>query len=132
MAGTESSEDNLVNTITMWATTIIAVGGAVGVIWKLTRPIIKKTKKLLESLDKFVRDWEGEEEAPGRAAVPGVMERLNRIDGELKHNGGSSMKDSIKRIEKKLNEIDARLEDGAQTFTSLDSRLGAVEDKLDL
>jgi hypothetical protein len=121
-----------VNTVTMWATTIIAVGGAVGVIWKFTRPVIKKTKNLLNSLDKFVRDWEGEEEEPGRAKVPGVMERLNRIDGELKHNGGSSMKDSMKRIEKKLNEIDARLDDGAQMFTSLDSRLGTVEDKLDL
>lgn len=120
------------NEVTMWATTIIAVGGAVGVIWKLTRPVVRKTKNLLESLSSFVRDWEGEPAAPGRAKVPGVMERLNRIDGELKHNGGSSMKDSIKRIETKLNEIDARLEDGAQTFTSLDSRLGAVEDKLDL
>ena len=131
MAVTELVGDNPVNEVTMWATTIIAVGGAVGVIWKLTRPIIRKTQNLLNSLDKFVRDWEGEEEAPGRAKVPGVMERLNRIDGELKHNGGSSMKDSLKRVEKKLNEIDARLEDGNQMFTSLDSRLGTVEDKLD-
>jgi len=30
------------------------------------------------------------------------MERLNRLDGELSHNGGSSMKDAIDRIEKSL------------------------------
>lgn len=118
--------------VLMWATTIIAVGGAFGVIWKVTSPIVKKTKGLLDSLDKFVRDWEGEPEAPGRARVPGVMERLNRIDGELKHNGGSSMKDALKRVEKKLNEIDSRLDDGNKMFESLDSRLGTVEDKLDV
>ncbi len=117
--------------VTMWATTIIAVGGAIAVLWGLTRPVIKKTRNLLNSLDKFIRDWEGEEAAPGRQAVPGVMERLNRIDGELKHNGGSSMKDSLKRVEKKLGEIDSRLDEGNQMFKSLDSRLGTVEDKLD-
>lgn len=132
MGATELNEDNTVDVVTMWATTIIAVGGAVGVIWKLTKPLVKKTKKLLESLDKFVRDWEGEEAAPGRDAIPGVMERLNRIDGELKHNGGSSMKDSLKRIEKKIAQIDDRLEEGNKLFVSLDSRTSAIEGKLDV
>jgi hypothetical protein len=111
----------------MWATSIIAIGGALAVVWGVTRPIIKRTRGLLESLSRFVRDWEGEEEAPGRAAVPGVMERLNRIDGELKHNGGSSMKDSLKRleqnskrIEQKINQIDARLEEGDLRMTELE------------
>jgi hypothetical protein len=53
-------------------------------------------------LEKFRRDWEGEEASPGRDKVPGVMERLNRLDGELSNNGGSSMKDAIERIEKSL------------------------------
>ncbi len=37
-----------------------------------------------------------------RSFVPGVMERLNRLDGELSNNGGSSVKDAIERIEKIL------------------------------
>jgi hypothetical protein len=110
--------------VTMWATTIIAIGGAVGVIWTLTRPILKKTRSLLESLTNFVKDWEGEDASAGRDAVPGVMERLNRIDGELKHNGGSSMKDAVKRIEKKLAQIDERLEDGNKRFESLEEKIG--------
>jgi len=57
---------------------------------------------MMEWLEKFRRDWEGEPGGPGRDAVPGVMERLNRLDGELSHNGGSSMKDAIDRIEKVL------------------------------
>lgn len=117
------------NAVTMWATTIIAVGGAVGVIWKLTRPIFRKTKGLLESLDRFVKDWEGEEAANGRDAVPGVMERLNRIDGELKHNGGSSMKDSLRRIEKKISTIDERLEVGNQRFTDIEAQLKDLQEK---
>jgi hypothetical protein len=72
--------------------------------------------------DKFLRDWSGEPAEPGRDRVPGVMERLNRIDGELQHNGGNSMKDSQRRIEKKLSEIDARLEDGNKRFLALEQR----------
>jgi hypothetical protein len=56
----------------------------------------------MEWLEKFRRDWEGESGGPGRDPVPSVMERLNRLDGELSHNGGSSMKDAIDRIEKRL------------------------------
>lgn len=111
------------NQVTMWATTIIAIGGAVGVLWGLTRPVAKKAKGLVNSLDKFVRDWEGEDAAPGRHAVPGVMERLNNIDGELKHNGGSTMKDAVKRIESKLQKIDSRLAAG-------EKRMSDIEDKL--
>lgn len=111
------------NTILIWASTIIAVGGAVGVIWKLLNPIVKRTKALLESLSKFVRDWEGESPSAGRDAVPGVMERLNRIDGELKHNGGSSMKDALKRVEKKLQQIDERLDEGNKRFEAIEEKL---------
>lgn len=111
------------NAVLMWATTIIALGGAVGVVWKLAKPLVKKTKKLLEALERFVRDWEGEAAHSGRDAVPGVMERLNRIDGELKHNSGSSMKDAIKRIEHKLTQIDARLDEGNKRFDEIEKRM---------
>jgi biopolymer transport protein ExbB/TolQ len=109
--------------ILIWASTIIALGGAVGVIWKLSRPVVKKAKQVLNSLDRFTRDWEGEEAVPGRDAVPGVMERLNRIDGELKHNGGTSMKDSLRRIEKKISQIDERLEEGNKRFETIEETL---------
>lgn len=111
------------NQVTMWATTIIAIGGALTVVWGLTRPIVKKARGLVTSLDKFVRDWEGEEASPGRQAVPGVMERLNNIDGELKHNGGTTMKDAVKRIETKLQKIDNRLASGDKRMSDIESRL---------
>lgn len=92
-------------------------------LYKIFAPLFKKTKHLLDSLSRFTTDWFGEDEAPGRDKVPGVMERLNNIDGELKHNGGSTMKDAIRRVEKKLNEIDSRLLDG-------DKRMSSIEEKL--
>ena len=92
-------------------------------MWKLIKPLVVKTKHLLESLSRFTVDWFGEEASPGRDKVPGVMERLNNIDGELKHNGGSTMKDAIKRIENKLKVIDERLEEGNQRFERIEKRM---------
>jgi hypothetical protein len=77
----------------------------------------------MDNWDTFMRDWAGEPASPGRSAVPGVMERLNRIDGELKRNGGSSMKDAINRVEKKLEQIDARLDEGAVRFNEIEDRI---------
>ena len=111
------------NEILMWCAAIISLGGAITVLWKIITPLVKKTKHLMDSLNRFTADWFGEEEAPGRDRVPGVMERLNNIDGELKHNGGSTMKDAVKRIEKKLNVIEGRLLDG-------DKRMSSIEEKL--
>lgn len=108
--------------VQLWATWIVGVGAAAAVLWKIISPVWKRTKKLLNSLDLFTRDWFGEEASPGRDKVPGVMERLNNIDGELKHNGGSTMKDAIKRIENKLKAIDDRLEEGNRRFDALENR----------
>jgi hypothetical protein len=105
-----------------WSAVIIAVGGALGVLWKITNPIVQKSRKLVDSLNKFTEDWFGSEAEPGRDKVPGVMERLNNIDGELKHNGGSTMKDSVKRIETSLSKINARLEEGEKRFEALEKR----------
>ena len=113
----------LAQDLLLWSGVIIAVGGALGVMWKLLKPIFTKTQHLLDSLSRFTVDWFGEEESPGRDKVPGVMERLNNIDGELKHNGGSTMKDAIKRIENKLKKIDERLDEGNTRFESIEKRL---------
>ncbi|CAB4128953.1 hypothetical protein UFOVP111_115 [uncultured Caudovirales phage] len=126
-----------------WSAVIIGVGSAVGVILGIIRPIVKKFRKVSASLDRFIEDWFGSDAAAGRDKVPGVMERLNNIDGELKHNGGSTMKDSVKRleqtaeirtetldrIEKKLTDIDGRLDEGNKRFDELDVRLSHIENK---
>ena len=86
-----------------------AVATAIVAIYALVAIPFKTIRIFLTWLDKFRRDWEGEEAEPGRDKVPGVMERLNRLDGELSNNGGSSLKDAVQRIEKKLNSIERKL-----------------------
>ena len=76
-----------------------ATASAIASVFFVIAPTVRKTRSMMEWLEKFRRDWEGEEASPGRDKVPGVMERLNRLDGELSNNGGSSMKDAIERIE---------------------------------
>ena len=85
--------------------TIGAVAGAIAAVIAVLAVPIKKLKVFFTWLDKFRRDWEGEEAEPGRDRVPGVMERLNRLDGELSNNGGSSLKDVVQRIEFKLDKM---------------------------
>jgi hypothetical protein len=74
---------------------ICGLAATVTALGVLLRPIYWRAKSFLNWWEKFARDWDGEEESPGRMRIPGVMERLNNIDGELKRNGGSSMKDQV-------------------------------------
>jgi hypothetical protein len=92
-------------------------------IWAAVRPIVKSISKINHDLEMFMRDWKGSSEEPGRDAVPGVMERLNRLDGELSKNGGKSVKDTVNRIEKRLIE-------GDKKFTNLELRTKVLEDRL--
>jgi len=79
-----------------------ATASALASVYFVIAPSVRKIRSMMEWLEKFRRDWEGEPGGPGRDPVPSVMERLNRLDGELSHNGGSSLKDAIDRIEKRL------------------------------
>ena len=71
---------------------------------------MKALKGFFNWINKFRRDWEGEEAETGRDAVPGVMERLNFLDGELSRNGGKSLKDVVVRLETKLDKLVKRLD----------------------
>lgn len=86
---------------------IATIGAAYAV---LARPIITRLRTMLGWWEKFARDWDGEQSEPGRGAVPGVMERLNRIDGELQRNGGSSMKDQIFQTRRAVDRLTTQIE----------------------
>jgi hypothetical protein len=106
------------------ATAIITLLGAWFAVEKFIRPVLRSIKTLMERTTAFLEDWNGTDAAPGRSRIPGVMERLNKIDGELSHNGGSSIKDGVSRIEK-------RLETGDKKFEDLYKRIKRIEDRLD-
>lgn len=71
---------------------------------------MREIKEALVWFRKFQRDWDGEPAEPGRDAVPGVMSRLNRIDGELKRNGGATLKDKVFETWEKVEALDERVD----------------------
>lgn len=69
------------------------------------------TKRFIHFLD----DYFGEEERPGFPGRPGMQERMRIIEEEMKTvsyemkpNSGSSIKDSINRIEKRLDALEQK------------------------
>ena len=98
--------------------TLETVGLVLGILGggsALLYPLIKKIDNLFKTWGRFITDWEGEEAAPGRDAVPGVMARLNKLDGELTHNGGKSVKDVVVRLEKRQDKLEKKLEEAEIT-----------------
>ncbi len=91
-------------------------------IWFAVRPTVKAIIRVTHQLEDFIRDWNGTPQEPGRDAIPGVMERLNRLDGELSRNGGKSVKDTVNRIEKRLVEGDKQFYDLYSRVSDLERR----------
>ena len=111
--------------------------GAFLLIFKVIIPVAKAIGGFFISVRDFLRDWSGEDPRSGRDRVPGVMERLNEIDGQLKNNGGASVKDAVDRIEihvgeihDKIHQVDQRLEEGDKKFDAIENRLKKLEDKI--
>lgn len=61
--------------------------------------VIRPLRRMLREIVAFREDWYGESARPGVPARKGVMERLADIDGQLRTNGGSSLRDAVSRIE---------------------------------
>lgn len=91
--------------------TIGLVLGLLGGGSALLYPLIKKTSALFKAWGRFAIDWEGSEATPGRDAVPGVMARLNKLDGELSHNGGNSIKDMVFRMEVRQDRLERKIQE---------------------
>jgi predicted PurR-regulated permease PerM len=96
--------------------------GAIGTgIVQLIKPLVKSFKNFLATWNEFIEDWKGSPADSGHDAQPGVMERLNNLDGEFKRNSGSTLKDAVSRIEAKLEQVDERLEKGNLRMDRIES-----------
>jgi hypothetical protein len=99
------------------------VAGALISLGVILSPFYKKLKRWACWMEKFMRDWEGEEAEPGRDAVAGVMERLNKLDGELTNNGGFTVKDKVDQLYKNQGVL-------MEAFVEMGERLIAIENCL--
>lgn len=113
--------------LTSIASIVITLLGAWFAIQKFITPFFKRIRKWMTTWEHFMEDWFGEEARPGVEKRAGVMERLATLDHELKPNGGGSIKDAVNRIEKKVKEIDNRLQDGNDRFSKIEKRLDDLE-----
>lgn len=86
----------------MEVSTVAAVGAVVGtgtaVVAALV-PVVKLLRRLSRQMGQLQEDWYGEPARKGFPARPGVPERLETIENQLKPNGGSSARDAINRVE---------------------------------
>ena len=89
----------------MLAATVTAIG-VIGVG-------IHKTIKLVKRFIHFLDDYFGEEERPGFEGRPGMQERLKFMEEEIacisfemRPNHGTSIKDAVERIEKRLDKLE--------------------------
>lgn len=90
---------------------IIAILTLLGLLHRMfLKKIIQEWRDALLWFRKFQRNWDGEPAEPGRDAVPGVMQRLNRIDGELIRNGGSTLKDKVFETLEKVEHLNGRVD----------------------
>lgn len=91
----------------MLAATVTAIG-VIGVG-------VHKATLLVKRFIHFLDDYFGEEERPGFQGRPGMQERLRNMEEEIacisfemRPNHGTSIKDAINRIEKRLDQLEQR------------------------
>ncbi|CAB4179492.1 hypothetical protein UFOVP1033_141 [uncultured Caudovirales phage] len=112
-------------------TTMGIVAGALISLGVLLSPLFKKIKRFMQWMERFMRDWEGEEASPGRDRVPGVMERLNSMDGELSQNGGyTTVKDRVDRLYENQTDVMSKQDMLLEAFVEMGERLIAIENCL--
>ena len=82
------------------------VGGFAGglvVLAAAVRFVVAPLRQLLRHQEEFRDDWYGRAARPGRPAVPGVPERLARIEDELRNETGS-LRLALSHIETRLSD----------------------------
>jgi len=109
------------STVGAWLIGTAAAITAIVVIWRFVLAAVRGVRKA----GHFFDDWFGEGERPGQSARPGVPERLARVESSLAcmsdqvtqtaarverveaqvyPNGGSSLNDAVRRIEKRTTQ----------------------------
>jgi uncharacterized protein YoxC len=128
-----------VHPLDTWQSIAVIVGTVLAILTVIIIPVWKKFRKFIKGWDLFMRDWQGEPDEPGRDAAPGIMERLNNIDGEFKRKSdGTTLKDAVATMSDTLEEVLKQLTGMNSRVTSMDerqerfeSRLETIETKID-
>jgi hypothetical protein len=102
---------------------VIYTGAVLAALAGIGRWIVLPSFRLARAIWHFLEGWNGEPARDGQPAVPGLLERVHRIESEVTRNGGSSLKDAVIRTEETLR---AHLEDSEA------SKAAAVEESTEM
>lgn len=94
------------------ASLVLAIGTGT---WRVLRFLTR----LVKGVDQYLTDWYGEPERPGVPPRPGVLvrlqqaeegltgigERLGRLEHEMQSNGGTSLRDAVDHVNRRLAQL---------------------------
>lgn len=106
------------------------VAGASAVLTFLAVWVIRPMRRTWATVESFMDDWNGVPARPGHDVVPGIPERIQRIESEVQRNGGASMKDRVFAIDRKLDALaELKAREHAEIRASVDDLRATVENK---
>jgi len=67
--------------------------------------LVRPLRRLMRAGEAIAEAWNGTPARPGFDAIPGIPERIQRIEREVQRNGGASLKDRVFEIDRKLDAL---------------------------
>ena len=104
----DSTGITAVDTAVIWSLAAVAIAGALALAWRVIRGVVR----IFRRLDDVADDWQGVPARPGVPEQPGVMARLDQIEGrvsriehELQPNSGQSLRDAVDRVDRRTRTL---------------------------
>ena len=91
------------------------IAGATAILTFLSVWVIQPLRRAQQSLEYFMDEWNGVPARPGHDSVPGIPERIQRIEREVQRNGGASLKDRVFEIDRKVDTLATQIEETRPT-----------------
>ncbi|GGL27751.1 hypothetical protein H9L10_03490 [Phycicoccus endophyticus] len=118
-----------------WMLGGLAAVTVAGTAWRtVLGPSARRITQVVRRFDRFLDDWYGEDARDGRPARPSMTTRMSNVEHEVTFNGGSSLKDSVRRVERAvekntttLHELSGNLREHMSEAAVRDRRLDALE-----
>lgn len=88
------------------------VAGAVSAVWVIAVAVGRPLARLLRQNEEFREDWYGTPARPGREAVPGIPERMARLERTVLDAIGVT--ERLTRLELTVGEIQHHLAESAR------------------
>lgn len=91
------------------------IAGATAILTFLSVWVIRPLRRAQQALEYFMDEWNGVPARPGHDAIPGIPERIQRIEREVQRNGGASLKDRVFEIDRKVDNLATQIEETRPT-----------------